>query len=56
MDISEMTIDPTANLQIRPTDNGQKDCDIETLNQEPVPIELDENGLPVGWSAPKEGE
>lgn len=56
MKISEMTIDPMSNLQIRPTDNGLKEKDLPGISQESVPLELDSNGVPVNWTPPKDGE
>lgn len=47
----EKIIDPTANLEIRQTDNGLKDCDREAPQTRGL-LELDERGLPVGWEAP----
>ena len=49
--MSEMTIDELSGKPIRRTDNGLKEGDIEAP-QDNKPLELDENGLPVGWEAP----
>lgn len=38
--------DPTSGLQVRHTDNGMKEGDLETP-QDPAALELDENGLPA---------
>ena len=44
-------IDPTSSLEIRSTDNGLKECDLEAP-QTATLLELDERGLPKGWEAP----
>ena len=56
MEISEMTIDPNANLQIRPTDNSLKEEDLEGVSQDPTPIKVGDDGLPIGWNPPEDGE
>ena len=45
--------DPVSGKIVRFTDNGLKEGDLPGINQEPKPLELDENGLPIGWEAPK---
>lgn len=45
--------DPISGLIVRFTDNGLKEGDLPGIDQEPRPLELDENGLPIGWEAPK---
>ncbi len=47
----EKMIDPMSGLEIRRTDNTRKDGDPELPSQEPKPLELDDNGRPVGWEA-----
>ena len=47
----ELTRDEYSGLEIRKTDNGLKDCDLEAP-QTNSPLELDERGLPVGWEVP----
>lgn len=47
----ENTRDEFSGLEIRPTDNGLKECDMEAP-QTPGLLELDERGLPVGWEVP----
>ena len=46
--------DPKTGLTVRYTDNSLKDGDLEGINQEPKPLELDELGLPVGWEVPND--
>lgn len=46
-----MTIDENSGLEIRKTDNGLKECDLEA-RQDAQPLMIDERGLPVGWEAP----
>ena len=46
--------DNVSGNQIRATNNGLKDCDLPGISQENKPLELDENGVPVDWQAPKE--
>lgn len=46
-------IDHESGNVIRPTDNSLKECDLEGINQNKKPLELDKNGLPKGWKAPK---
>ena len=46
-------IDHTSGNEIRKTDNSMKDCDLPGINQVNEPLELDENGLPVGWNPPE---
>ena len=41
--------DPFSGLVVRYTDNRLKDGDLPGINQEPIPLELDDHGLPVGW-------
>ena len=50
----ERLIDNVSGNEIRPTDNGLKECDLEGINQDNKPLELDENGLPIDWQPPKE--
>lgn len=46
----EKMIDPMSGLEIRRTDNTRKDGDPELPSQqEAKPLELDDNGRPVGW-------
>ena len=47
----ETVKDPYNNLEVRRTDNGMKDCDLEAPQVAKL-LELDERGLPVGWEAP----
>ena len=47
----EKNIDHFSGLEIRRTDNGLRKYDLEAP-QDPEPLKLDENGLPVGWEAP----
>ena len=47
----ELTRDKYSGLEIRKTDNGLKDCDLQA-EQTPALLELDERGLPVGWEVP----
>ena len=49
--MEERERDPYTGLEIRPTDNGLRECDMEAP-QTPGLLELDERGLPVGWEAP----
>lgn len=46
------TTDPWSGLPVRKTDNGLKQGDLPGINQENKPLELDKNGLPIGWEAP----
>ena len=41
---------------IRPTNNGPKDCDLPGINQNNAPLELDDEGLPLGWIPPTNTE
>lgn len=43
--------DPFSGLVVRFTDNGMKEGDLPAP-QDPRPLELDANGLPIGWEAP----
>lgn len=49
------TIDKLTGKVIRPTDNSMKDGDLDAPNQDPVPLELDQNGIPVGLTLPGKG-
>ena len=49
------TIDKLTGKVIRPTDNSMKDGDLDAPNQDPVPLELDQNGIPVGLALPGKG-
>ena len=49
--MDEMTIDELSGKPIRLTDNSLKEGDIEAP-QSTEPLELGEDGLPVGWEAP----
>ena len=40
--------DPFSGLVVRFTDNGMKEGDLPA-SQEPRPLEIGEDGLPVGW-------
>ena len=42
------TIDPESSKEIRATDNSLKDGDLQA-SQEPEPLKLGADGLPVGW-------
>lgn len=44
----EKVIDPMSGLEIRWTDNRRKEGDPELPSQEAKPLELDDNGMPVG--------
>lgn len=44
--------DPVTGLIVRYTDNGLKEGDLEGINQEPKPLELDEHGVPKEWEVP----
>lgn len=48
---NKTVIDPQSGLEIRPTDNGLKDCDLKAP-QSPEPLSLSPDGLPEGWEAP----
>lgn len=45
-DKNEAVVDPTSGLQVRKTDNGMKEGDLETP-QSLEALKLDENGLPT---------
>lgn len=45
-DKQKVVNDPTSGLQVRKTDNGMKEGDLETP-QDLAALELDENGLPT---------
>ena len=47
----ENTRDEFSGLEIRPTDNGPKECDLEAPQTRGLLV-LDERGLPEGWEAP----
>ena len=49
--MAEQTKDKLTGLEIRKTDNGLKECDLEAPQTKGL-LELDERGLPVGWEAP----
>ena len=49
--MAEKTRDEYSGLEIRATDNGLKDCDLESP-QSARPLELDDRGLPAGWEVP----
>lgn len=49
--MDEMTIDEMSGKPIRLTDNGPKNGDL-AASQEPRPLELGDDCLPVGWEAP----
>lgn len=48
----EHMIDNLTGNVIRLTDNTMKDCDLAAPNQDPVPLELNQNGIPVGLDLP----
>lgn len=51
MDIANTPRGDTAELgKIRKTDNTLKEGDKPGINQEPKPLVLGENGLPVDWN------
>ena len=52
----ETTVDKHSGLEIRKTDNTLKEGDLPGINQEAAPLEIGEDGLPVGWTAPEAGE
>ena len=54
-DMELKMIDHVSGNVLRPTDNSLKECDLEA-SQETKPLELDENGLPIGWVAPEKGD
>ena len=43
--------DPLTGLEVRATDNGPKEHDLEAPQTQGL-LELDERGLPKGWEAP----
>lgn len=43
--------DPISGLTVRYTDNGMKEGDLPA-SQHPWPLELGEDGLPIGWEEP----
>ena len=49
--MEEKKVDEYSGLEIRRTDNGLKECDLEAPQVKGL-LELDERGLPVGWEAP----
>ena len=49
--MAEPIRDPYSGLEVRPTDNGMKSCDMEAP-QTAGRLQLDERGLPEGWEAP----
>lgn len=51
MEESKNTRDKFSGLEIRKTDNGLKECDLEAPQTQGL-LELDDRGLPVGWEAP----
>lgn len=51
-DFKPVIVDPISGLLVRYTDNGLKPGDLPGISQDPRALELDENGLPIGWEAP----
>ena len=49
--MAEQVKDPFNGLEIRQTDNGLKECDLEAPQTKGL-LELDERGLPKGWEVP----
>ena len=52
--MTDQVRDPFSGLEVRPTNNGLKNCDLEAP-QTAARLELDERGLPVDFN-PKRGE
>ena len=48
--------DHVSNNPIRPTNNGLRDGDLPGINQNNAPLELDDQGLPLGWIPPVKDE
>ena len=51
IDLTKARVNASELDKIRKTDNGLKDCDKDGINQDAKPLELDANGLPVGYKA-----
>ena len=55
MDQDKAMFDPHTGNVIRKTDNSLKECDLPGASDIPAVLDL-QNGIPVGWTVPRNGE